>query len=172
LTLSPDYDDAAIGADGKRNNDFGFAESDAVGYACPIGSHVRRSNPRDVLHPNGPSRSLEISNRHRIMRRGRPYEETSPNGREVGLFFIAINADLQRQFEFVQQTWLNNPTFNGLTNDCDPIVSNSDGAGVMTIQRSPVRKTVSGVPRFITVKGGAYFFVPGLRALRYLAALP
>ncbi|MEO8448437.1 MAG: peroxidase [Gemmatimonadota bacterium] len=171
LTLSPEQDNPAIGGDDKLNNDFLFAPTDLAGHACPIGSHIRRSNPRDVLHPNNPARSLEISNRHRLMRRGRPYLEETP-ARKAGLIFIAINADLQRQFEFIQQTWLNNPKFNGLFDDQDPMVSNCAGPGTMTIQRSPVRKTIHGLPQFTTVRGGAYFFLPGVRAIHFLASAP
>jgi len=108
------------------------------------------------------------------MRRGRPYQDESASplsAPEVGLIFIAINADLQRQFEFVQQTWLNDTAFNGLYNDSDPIVSNNDAPGNMTIQRSPVRIAIHDIPSFVTVRGGAYFFLPGLRALRFLANL-
>ena len=171
LTLSPKADNPALGAS-DNNNSFKFADKDLEGYACPIGSHIRRANPRDVLHPNGPERSVAISNRHRIMRRGRPYSETLESGtKEVGLLFIAINADLQRQFEFIQQTWLVNPKFNGLFNDEDPLVSNADGPGTMTIQREPVRQKLHGLPQFVTMRGGAYFFLPGLRALKYLANL-
>ena len=178
MTLAPTRDNTALGADDKRNNAFDFSASDAEGFACPIGSHIRRANPRDVLHPNGAARSVQVSNRHRIIRRGRPYPDNSPEritGRsdeEVGLIFIAINADLQRQFEFVQQTWLNNPAFNGLFDDTDPLVTHQDGPGSMTIQRPPVRLALPAVPTFVTVRGGAYFFLPGLRAIRFLANLP
>jgi hypothetical protein len=30
-------------------------------------------------------------------------------------------------------------------------------------------RRVSGLPQFVTVRGGAYFFLPSLRALRYFA---
>jgi hypothetical protein len=33
-----------------------------------------------------------------------------------------------------------------------------------------LRRRVSNLPQFVTVRGGAYFFLPGLRALRYFAA--
>ncbi len=176
LTLSAERDDTAIGIDDKRNNNFRFDATDAEGFACPIGAHARRSNPRDVLHPNNPKRSQQITNRHRLMRRGRPYPdntlESIASAGEIGLIFIAINADLQRQFEFVQQTWLNSPAFNDLFNDSDPIVANNDAPGNMTIQREPARLTIHNIPSFVTTRGGGYFFLPGLRALRFLANLP
>ena len=89
---------------------------------------------------------------------------------------MCINADIQRQFEFVQQTWINNPKFNGLYDNKDPLIGDNDatsaGTGSMTIQRSPVRQKVDGIPRFVTVKGGGYFFLPAISALQFLARLP
>ena len=41
----------------------------------------------------------------------------------------------------------------------------------MTIPKRPIKQVIKGLPAFTTVKGGAYFFLPGLRALRYLAGL-
>jgi hypothetical protein len=90
--------------------------------------------------------------------------------------FMCINADIQRQFEFVQQTWINNPKFNGLYDNKDPLMGDNNatpaGTGSMTIQRSPVRQKVDGIPRFVTVKGGGYFFLPAISALHFLARLP
>jgi Dyp-type peroxidase family len=170
LTLAPERDDPALGADEQRNNNFLFMPTDAAGYGCPIGSHVRRANPRDSLKPN-PRRSQVIADRHRLLRRGRPFKETTADGStRQGLLFIALNADLQRQFEFVQQTWLNSPKFGGLYDNKDPLAGDNDGTGTMALQSYPVRQQIHGLPRFITVSGGGYFFLPGLRALRYLAA--
>jgi len=171
LVLAPDRDAPGLGADDRRNNDFTFAATDPDGLACPIGSHVRRANPRDTLHDD-PSRSLRVVNRHRIIRRGRPYEESAGNGGSPrrGLVFIAINVDLQRQFEFIQQTWINSPKFTSLYEDKDPIAGDNDGRGIFSIQQRPARRRIAGLPRFVTVRGGAYFFLPGVRALRALAA--
>jgi Dyp-type peroxidase family len=170
LVLSPDRDDPGLGADDRRNNDFTFTATDPDGLACPIGSHVRRANPRDMLHGDA-SRSLRVVNRHRIIRRGRPYEESAGNGGSPrrGLVFIALNVDLQRQFEFIQQTWINSPKFVGLYDDKDPIAGDNDGRGIFSIQQRPARRRIAGLPRFVTVRGGAYFFLPGMRALRALA---
>jgi Dyp-type peroxidase family len=152
-------------------NEFLYTPTDPDGLACPIGSHIRRINPRDSL-PTSTSRSLEISNRHRIIRRGRKYRipiDCEQECRDQGIYFIALNADLLRQFEFIQYSWLNNPQFNGLDNDKDPIVGDSDGHTQFTIQATPVNCHVKGVPRFVTMKGGGYFFLPGIRTLRFLA---
>ena len=85
---------------------------------------------------------------------------------------MCVNANIERQFEFVQQTWLDNPSFNGLYNERDLIFGQDGGAatGMMTIPRTPVRRRLEGLGGFVTIRGGAYFFLPGVTALRYLAA--
>jgi Dyp-type peroxidase family len=178
LTLAPAQDDPALGKDARRNDDFLYMPTDAEGFACPVGSHTRRSNPRDTQQPN-PARSIVITNRHRVLRRARPYHEHGqpPSaGDQVGLVFMCINADIQRQFEFIQQTWINSPKFNGLYDNKDPLLGDNNntptGTGSMTIQRSPVRQKVDGIPRFVAVKGGGYFFLPAISALQFLARLP
>lgn len=172
LVLSPDADNPALG----RVDDFGYRDNDAHGFKCPIGSHVRRSNPRDTLGPDGPT-ALATANRHRILRRGRSYG-VRPEDRRVddgvsrGLHFLCLNSDIERQFEFVQQTWCNNPVFGGLDGEVDPLVGNlTKGDEIFTVQADPIRTRVHNLERFVTVKGGAYFFLPSLRALRYLAGL-
>ena len=92
------------------------------------------------------------------------------DGQKRGLFFIALNGDLERQFEFVQQTWINNPSFAGLHGEVDPLVGNQ--AASMTIQAEPLRRRCHNLLAFVTLRGGAYFFLPGLKALNYLANLP
>jgi Dyp-type peroxidase family len=175
LTLAPDADDPALAA----ANEFAFHEHDRRGTRCPIGSHIRRSNPRDSLDPRpGSGSSFEVNRRHRILRRGREYgppltiDEALAGGdaADRGLHFICLNANIARQFEFVSQTWLNNPKFDRLYDDADPVVAPSaPHGGTFTIPTDSVRERVTNVPRFVSVKGGAYFFLPGLAALRYLA---
>lgn len=153
-------------------NRFGYRELDADGRRCPLGAHVRRTNPRDALGDDGPT-SLVRSNLHRLMRRGRLYEES--DGRK-GLLFMALNANLRRQFEFIQQTWINNPKFAGLCSDRDPLIGRHgydlEGertARIFTRAFAPVRERCVGLPSFVRVRGGGYFFLPSLRALAYLA---
>ena len=190
LVLSPDADDLAL----SSADDFGYRDSDALGFKCPIGSHVRRSNPRDTLGPDGAT-ALATANRHRILRRGRSYGHRSKDPlvddkMDRGLLFLCLNGDIERQFEFVQQTWINNPVFGGLDGEVDPLIgdisktdapavspiSGSDNGeaqrdAIFTIQADPLRTRVHCLERFVTVKGGAYFFLPSIRALRYLASL-
>jgi Dyp-type peroxidase family len=91
----------------------------------------------------------------------------------TGLHFICLVANLIRQFEFVQHTWLNNPTFHGLYDDTDPLVGSRDPRGAtFTVPARPVRRRYRDLPQFVRTRGGAYFFLPGLSALRYLDQLP
>jgi Dyp-type peroxidase family len=177
LTLAPEHDEPARAQD----NDFAYHEHDPRGVRCPVGSHIRRSNPRDSLDPRpGTAASWAVNRRHRLLRRGREYGPPLPleralagdDGAERGLHFICLNANIARQFEFVSHTWLNNPKFDRLYDDADPLVAPSlPHGGTFTIPTDGVRERVTGLPRFVTVRGGAYFFLPGLAALRYLAGL-
>ena len=158
LVLAPDADDPLL-ADA---NDFGYHDKDPHGLLCPIGAHARRANPRDSLDPQpGSAESIAVGKRHRLLRRGREYDD--------GLHFVCLNANIARQFEFVQHTWINNPHFAGLHDEPDPLVAPTSGAS-FRIPALPIRQRVNGLPRFVTVRGGAYFFLPGLRALRSLSA--
>jgi Dyp-type peroxidase family len=177
LALAPDADDPNLAG----ANDFGYHDLDARGARCPVGSHIRRSHPRDSLDPRpGTSSSWAVNRRHRILRRGREYgtsltiEEALAGGdaTERGLHFICLNANIQRQFEFINHTWMNNPTFDRLRDDSDPVTGPSaPHGGTFTIPTEGVRERVTNIPRFVSVRGGAYFFLPGLAALRYLAAM-
>jgi deferrochelatase/peroxidase EfeB len=152
---------------------------------CPLGAHIRRAAPRDSLDPRpGTEDSVTVANRHRLLRRGREYgrpitvDEAISNGAhedadaDRGLHFICLNANLARQFEFVQHTWVNDRHFNGLYDDVDPIGAHMTPPGsTFTVPEHPVRKRVTGIPSFISVRGGGYFFLPGMRAIRYLATL-
>lgn len=166
LVLAPDRDDPELGADPMRNNDFNYKEMDPFGYACPLGSHARRLNPRDTAH---------YMNRRRMIRRGATYGPALPDGApddgvERGIAAFIICADLVRQFEFAQNVWINDKTFHELGNEHDPICGTQDGTLDFTVPKRPIRKVHKGIPAFTTLRGGAYFFLPGMSALRYLAA--
>lgn len=154
----------AVGPHGPSNA-FTYARSDPSGLGCPVTSHVRRANPRDSLAP-GPEFSRIQSRRHRLLRRGIPYQ----NGAERGLMFVALNANLGRQFEFVQQSWLHGEKLGRMYDERDPVSSDSERGG-MTIPMQPLRRCVTGLQRFVTVKGGGYFFLPGVKCLEFLAHL-
>lgn len=156
------------------SRDFLYYETDPHGYGCPLGSHIRRANPRDSLTPKPFMRKslLKAANNHRILRRGRKYgpkleDRTEADGKDRGLLFVCLNTDIARQFEFVQQTWLFNPDFHGIFEEVDPLIGPD---GYMTIQEDPLRRRVK-VETFVHFAGGEYFFLPSLPALRYLALL-
>jgi Dyp-type peroxidase family len=179
LATSPTEDDPRRASE----TDFGYFVADRAGFNCPIGAHVRRTNPRDALDPDlGPEQSVAIGKRHRILRRGRefgPPSKQSPDrpdmgtdGAERGLHFICLNANIARQFEFIQHTWVNSPKFGGLYDDSDPLIgSHMPSGATFTMQGKPFRQRLTGLPRFVTVGGGGYFFLPGIRALRFLGSL-
>ncbi len=85
---------------------------------------------------------------------------------------MCLNADIERQFEFVQHTWVNNPYFGGQCGEVDPVIGPQPvEGGVFTIPDEPVRRKVSGLPNFVTTRGGAYFFLPGVKAVSYLSRI-
>ncbi len=179
LVKFPDKDPGGNSDD----NDFGYLHNDPQGLKCPFGSHIRRTNPRNHFETSTEANSLMITKRHRIMRRARLYgqpfagspDNYKPEG-EVGLQFICFQSDIGKQFEFIQHTWCNYPNFMDLYDDPDPIVGVRDNAlpgytQNFTIQAEPVSKTITILKPFTKIRGGAYFFFPGIVAVRYLATL-
>jgi len=165
LVLAPEKDDPALGVDIERTNNFDYGKMDPYGYGCPVGSHIRRMNPRDTA---------DNMNRRQMLRRGGTYgprlpDDAPEDGVERGIAAFIGCASLIRQFEFAMNVWANDPRFKDLGNERDPFVGTQDGTFDMTIPRRPVRKKIKGLPAFTTIRGGAYFFLPGIRALRFLA---
>lgn len=187
LALAPERDAPQL----AERDDF-FYSDDPDGIRCPVGAHVRRTNPRDALKPYPPQQSLNMTAAHRLIRRGRVFgpplfdpgvlrralvdeRETLPELRDDrqarGVHFFCVNASLKSQFEFVQQTWANNPRFGGLNDNMDPLTSSpceEETASRMTIPRRGGALRTQVLPRFVTVKAGAYLFLPSLTALRFL----
>jgi Dyp-type peroxidase family len=151
-------------------NDFGYATLDPRGFACPLGSHVRRSNPRDSLMSDNLKAPNHVSS-HRILRRGRAYLEPAPADAKPteGLIFLAACTDLERQFEFIQQSWLGEPSFHGLTGEADPAVDSDGKLQDLSLPDGRTVRRIRGIPDFVTVRGGGYFFMPSRSALYYLA---
>src|SRR5206468_3909924 len=173
LELSPDAPDPAIVADEERNNASRYGD-DPDGLRCPIGAHVRRVNPRDSLPFDG-----ALVNRHRLIRRGLPYGPPLPagapdDGKDRGVIFITLQASISRQFEFVQSQWLGAGNTFGLGDDQDLLLGPQDQKDAAVTKKM----TVPGDPPFfigplervVTVKGGEYFFVPGINGLQFIAA--
>ncbi len=185
LVNSPDEDSPAL----QDDDHFLYHQADPDGYRAPFGSHIRRTNPRDMLGPDpGSEKSIAVGSRHRILRRGRAYgppiaESMDPveilskgdDGQDRGLHFVCFNTNIGRQFDFVNQTWVNNKRFAGLYDDADPVIGDHDpgdtgATSSFKVPASPVRERTTGIPRLVQIKGGAYFFMPGINAVHYLAA--
>jgi Dyp-type peroxidase family len=172
LTLAPDVDNPALGRDPQRNNDFNYA-SDRRGLKAPLGCHIRRMNPRDTEL----SRLTDV-NIHRIIRRGTtygaPYDPnvlSDDDAVQRGAYFLFISAKAMATIEFLQQEWINDGDFIGAGNEHDPIVGLQDDEATFTIPKEPVRNRVHGIETFNVLRGGEYFFMPSLSALRWLSEL-
>jgi Dyp-type peroxidase family len=185
LETSPDRDD------GNVTNAFGYAP-DPEGFNAPRFAHVRKVNPRDEARVDSATEKVE---RHRMLRRGSPFgdplpaDATGDDGRDRGLHFISIVADLDRGFEFVQRQWMNDQNFpNGSIppsggggpydppatpgepgDGPDPIAGEFDpGAADALHQSSGVHPFVL-MQEVVRVTAGEYFFAPSLSALAWLA---
>ena len=170
--------------DPHKDAAFLFGEEDPQGIRCPFGSHIRRANPRDSFGPDTKV-EMEITNRHRILRRGRSYRGVELKGGNSqfinisgsdpqpkagpadGLLFIAMNASIERQFEFVQQTWINASSFHGLRNEPDPLLYPGK-VSKFTIPMANGPLALTSLSTFARVRGGGYFFMPGRSLLRFL----
>jgi deferrochelatase/peroxidase EfeB len=125
---------------------------------------------------------------HRILRRGRKYgnsveprealQNPALDDEERGIYFIGLVANISRQFEFVQNAWMIGAKFAGFAGESDPLIGHratvpgcpaSDGFSIP--QANGVNRRIPALPQFVTVRGGAYFFLPSVRALKYLGRL-
>ncbi|SFN09665.1 hypothetical protein [Variovorax sp. OV329] len=197
-------DDERIEGEDDALNSFTY-RSDPRGVRCPVGAHIRRSNPRNADLPSGTRGPLSKLIRtlgfdaqalaedhmsstrfHRLLRRGREYGERlsieqalageNAGADGSGIHFICLGASIARQFEFVQGAWIAGTHFGGLHNESDPMLGNrlpglegepTDNFSMPTEGGCDLQ--LSGLPQFVQVVGGAYFFLPGIRALRFLA---
>ncbi|MEO5688209.1 MAG: Dyp-type peroxidase [Burkholderiaceae bacterium] len=156
------------------NNSFEF-EDDARGSRCPMSAHIRKAYPRDEDSGHGEDSESETQT-HRLLRRGIPYgasfDANIAGSAAVarGLCFLAYQADIASHFEFVQKTWVNDPTFPPENNTSaqasgqDPIIAQSvDGPFEIKPGTLPIT-----VKHFVTTTGGEYFFAPSLQTLAHL----
>ncbi len=165
----------------RRGFDF---NADLSGARCPVGAHVRRSNPRGALQ-FGRKGAFEtpgaLVDRRRILRRGLPYGDSSDRASDDGdhgIVFMAINASIERQFEFLQQQWLNYGNDFKLSNEKDALLGNhgkdaeGNPSGRVAIngdaETGQPPFLCAGMPRFVETRGGDYFFIPSLTALRMI----
>ena len=173
LTLAPEADNPALGADPHRNNDFNYS-NDPRGRQAPFGCHIRRMNPRDSKLTR-----LTDVNLHRLIRRGTTYGPPyDPNALSEaddqvprGAYFLFISAKAMATIEFLQQEWVNDGSFIGIGDERDPIIGLQEEGAVFTIPKDPVRRRAHGIETFNVLRGGEYFFMPSLSALRWLAEL-
>jgi deferrochelatase/peroxidase EfeB len=180
LTLSPQAPEPTPPLSPGRINDFDYAPTgdhpafydDRVGIRCPVGAHIRRLNPRGAVVMGQP-------HTRRIIRRGvaygPPYDPNSPDAVERGLMGYFLCGDLAMQFEFLLSVWANQDlSTSGLRGTRDPILgAQRDGGGQFVIRTSDHRDPVvlDDLPRFVFTRGSVYTFIPGIGALRFLAAL-
>jgi len=160
-----------------RNADFPQPVRGLISHLIRILGFGRKDIRDDLMAP---------TRFHRILRRGREYgdflapkealEPAPPDDPEHGLHFICLNSNISRQFEFVQSAWIMSTKFDGLTEESDPLIGNREPvrgcpfSNAFSVPReSGLRRRVTGLPQFVFVRGGAYFFLPSVRALRYFA---
>ena len=181
----------------EPSNNFRYYTEDSLGLKCPLGAHIRRTNPRDALGWNGDGR---MALRHRIIRRGMPYGKflegpkdndqdhgLQDDGEDRGLIFVCFQADFERQFEVVQRLWCNDGNAFGLGNDKDYLLGDPTWAPPVEEDSPPIplpdgrlstcRVTIQGKPPHfvkgqapvVLTRGCEYLLMPGIEALRGLA---
>jgi Dyp-type peroxidase family len=180
LELAPLRDNPRLGGDDSRNNDFGFAE-DRYQRKCPYAAHIRKANPRDDI-------ALAEAQRHRIIRQGIPFGPEVEAGETItrhsrGLMFVCYQTSIERQFEYIQKHYANNPQFVAgkerpggggvVTPGFDPIIGHAPGNGPREMDEpypnypAGNRRTTLAMPRqFVVLTAAAYFFMPSITALR------
>ena len=170
LVVSPSGERPGFEPKVPSGNDFAYAHVGPYGRRCPLGAHIRRSNPRDTLGFAG-----KLSFRHRMIRRGMPYGDELPEGvleddeQERGLVFVCFNASISRQFESVQRQWLNDGNVFHLGRDTDFLLgAAAEAMGKMTVQGDPPFVFSPQAP-FVITRGGEYLFVPGITGLAAVA---
>ena len=175
LALYPDRPDpSAATSSAGHSNEFDYAPSyeyprtfdDSAGMRCPIGSHIRRVNPRT-------SRTAGVRYSRRLVRRGMPYHWGASNGKpeEKGIFGLFYCGSLERQFEFIQQQWVEGDLFTtGIRGTQDPIGGSQTRSRQFALPGLGSNGTTAmlEVPRLVTTRASLYLFMPGIRALQAL----
>ncbi|MFQ1701948.1 Dyp-type peroxidase [Loktanella agnita] len=171
-------------------SDFRYGD-DMAGFKCPVGSHLRRVNTRDYLdplntlgfnaktgeQPTNADASSALNKRRRILRRGLPYGppnfDHKDDETEQGVIMLIMGTSIERQFEFVQQQWIQyGLDFNQGNNTC-PLLGDHAHHKRFTIASHPSSGKppyiMSKLKTFVECRGGEYFFIPSMVALRMLA---
>lgn len=169
----------AEGAHNPVQNNFNY-DSDAKGGKCPFFGHIRKMNPRG----SGGFEPAPQERLHIMARRGQTYGTRTdglndgqifnkPTGK-VGLLFMAFNANIGEQFEFVQKNWANNGGFPAAPNPpgLDMVIGQGNRpdafANVKWGEKDAPQVKVPAIAQAVTMKGGEYFFMP---SLPFLASL-
>lgn len=189
LELVPDLDSPIVKDD--QINNFSYYQKkrtqpdDFEGARCPIGSHIRRVNPRDSV-------VASPVDSHRVTRRAMPYGpilnpgDPKDNEKERGLIGFFMGASIENSFEFIMRNWVNDSLFapdlpyeSGadvpIVGSKDPLLgANKTSSSVFNILKQEENgnnevKTVEHFPRFVTTRGGAYCFFPSIKALKFMA---
>ena len=186
LVLSPVKDDLSLAEGTPRENDFEFGD-DREGVRCPWAAHVRKAYPRDdVRHSTTPTQvqvdhAEAFTQTHRMMRRGISFGPELTHAEALsghttqqrGLLFLCYVSSIARQFEFVQQAWVDAPDFTQVGSGVDPIIGQPHTGtlpflGAAPVSEDPANKPALAVPHFVTMEGGDYFFAPALDAIQAL----
>jgi Dyp-type peroxidase family len=188
LSLFPNFESWQTGAETKVHSLAGRRElsnfayfDDPAGVKCPMSAHTRRANPRDgngPLFSDGTRPSLTgtvLNDRRRILRRGLPFGVADPAASsegEHGIVMLVMCASLSRQFEFMQQQWVNYGADAHVGNDTDPLIGLHGPKAKFVIPADPIEGRApfiaDALPQFVGTRGGAYFFYPGMNALMML----
>ena len=173
LTLAPDADNPALGADPRRNNDFNYA-NDRRGLQVPLGSHIRRMNPRDTelarltdvnvhRHHHGGARRMEppMIRTHYRQKRMTKCRAAPPSCSSAPRRWPPSNS--------FSKSGSTTATSLKAGNERDPIVGLQQDGATFTIPKQPVRRRVHGIDTFNRLRGGEYFSMPSLSALNWLA---
>jgi len=187
IDITPLKDDPKLGADPERNNDFDFSftnpDDQTDQTRCPFAAHIRKGYPRQDLEKN-----FNID-KFRIIRQGCPFgpeldHEEQKEGRTLhqrGLAFACYQSNLATGFAFIQKSWVNTPTFppkqnpdgSAITSGFDPLIGQAGSKARSMIGFDPKSQNNSlALPtEFVVARGGEYFFVPSLRALKEVFAI-
>ena len=179
-----------------NENDFVFwgPNGDDNGAVCPWASHIRKANPRNDIQPQwsvlagaNPTRASTLSawetQAHRLLRRGIPYgpafssTDREPPSTERGLLFLAYQASIERQFEHVTKSWINDPDFHDQGAGQDLMVGQNDSGTsrercLRLLLPNGTKEAVTTANQWVVTTGGGYFFVPSISALQTLASSP
>jgi len=192
--LSPGGPDAAIAADKMFVNDFAYSNGtaersvvdptgqvrhipatpdDHLGQRCPYFAHVRKVNPRDLSTDQGlPGRTLTFQMLRRGIPYGPPFDDTTAHV-DRGLLFLAYQTSFKRQFQVLNNLWMNNSSAPELVDEGFDLLVGQNPSGGRRIARlfaasGMLVAELSTDQSFVIPTGGGFFFSPSISFLREL----